>query len=69
MIFRRRLRGNPLATVAPCVDLARANSYWAERGDPCRLVRPHFLQRSLSHPALEALNAWYIAHVPALNTI
>src|SRR5262249_23997860 len=27
------------------------------------------LQRSLSHPALEALNAWYIAHVPALNTI
>jgi N-acetylmuramate 1-kinase len=28
-----------------------------------------YLQRSLSHPALEALNAWYIAHVPALNTI
>jgi hypothetical protein len=27
------------------------------------------LQRSLSHPTLEALNAWYIAHVPALNTI
>ena len=28
-----------------------------------------YLQRSLSHPALEALNAWYIAHVPALNAI
>src|SRR5262249_5951831 len=28
-----------------------------------------YLQRSPSHPALEALNAWYIAHVPALNTI
>jgi aminoglycoside/choline kinase family phosphotransferase len=28
-----------------------------------------YLQRSLSHPALEALNAWYIAHVPSLNTI
>jgi hypothetical protein len=28
-----------------------------------------YLQRSLSHPTLEALNAWYIAHVPALNTI
>jgi tRNA threonylcarbamoyl adenosine modification protein YjeE len=28
-----------------------------------------YLQRSLSHPALEALNAWYIAHVPTLNTI
>jgi aminoglycoside/choline kinase family phosphotransferase len=28
-----------------------------------------YLQRSLSHPALEALNAWYIAHVPALNTV
>ena len=28
-----------------------------------------YLQRSLSHPSLEALNAWYIAHVPALNTI
>jgi N-acetylmuramate 1-kinase len=28
-----------------------------------------YLQRSLSHPALEALNAWYIARVPALNTI
>jgi len=28
-----------------------------------------YLQRSLSHPALETLNAWYIAHVPALNTI
>jgi hypothetical protein len=28
-----------------------------------------YLQRSLSHPALESLNAWYIAHVPALNTI
>jgi aminoglycoside/choline kinase family phosphotransferase len=26
-----------------------------------------YLQRSLSHPALEALSAWYIAHVPALN--
>ncbi len=28
-----------------------------------------YLHRSLSHPALESLNAWYIAHVPALNTI
>ena len=28
-----------------------------------------YLQRSLGHPALEPLNAWYIAHVPALNTI
>jgi N-acetylmuramate 1-kinase len=28
-----------------------------------------YLQRSLSHPALESLNAWYIAHVPSLNTI
>jgi tRNA threonylcarbamoyl adenosine modification protein YjeE len=28
-----------------------------------------YLQRSLSHPALESLHAWYIAHVPALNTI
>jgi tRNA threonylcarbamoyl adenosine modification protein YjeE len=28
-----------------------------------------YLQRSLSHPALDALNAWYIAHVPALNAI
>jgi N-acetylmuramate 1-kinase len=28
-----------------------------------------YLQRSLSHPVLESLNAWYIAHVPALNTI
>ena len=28
-----------------------------------------YLQRSLSHPALESLNAWYIAHVPSLNSI
>jgi N-acetylmuramate 1-kinase len=28
-----------------------------------------YLQRSLNHPALEALSAWYIAHVPALNAI
>ena len=28
-----------------------------------------YLQRSLSHPALEALNAWYIAHVPSLNSV
>jgi tRNA threonylcarbamoyl adenosine modification protein YjeE len=28
-----------------------------------------YLQRALSHPALEALNAWYIAHVPSLNAI
>ena len=28
-----------------------------------------YLQRSLGHPALEALAAWYIAHVPALNTV
>jgi N-acetylmuramate 1-kinase len=28
-----------------------------------------YLQRSLGHPALEALNAWYIAHVPSLSTI
>jgi aminoglycoside/choline kinase family phosphotransferase len=28
-----------------------------------------YLQRSLSHPALESLNAWYIAHVPALSTV
>jgi hypothetical protein len=28
-----------------------------------------YLQRSLSHPALETLSAWYIAHVPALNAI
>ena len=28
-----------------------------------------YLQRSLSHPALDSLNAWYIAHVPSLNTI
>jgi aminoglycoside/choline kinase family phosphotransferase len=28
-----------------------------------------YLQRSLGHPALAPLNAWYIAHVPALNPI
>jgi hypothetical protein len=28
-----------------------------------------YLQRSLGHPALESLNAWYIAHVPALSSI
>jgi tRNA threonylcarbamoyl adenosine modification protein YjeE len=28
-----------------------------------------YLQRSLGHPALKPLHAWYIAHVPALNTI
>jgi tRNA threonylcarbamoyl adenosine modification protein YjeE len=28
-----------------------------------------YLQRSLGHPALETLNAWYIAHVPSLSTI
>src|SRR5258707_6587958 len=28
-----------------------------------------YLQRSLGHPALESLNAWYIAHVPSLNAI
>jgi aminoglycoside/choline kinase family phosphotransferase len=28
-----------------------------------------YLQRSLNHPALETLSAWYIAHVPALNAI
>jgi tRNA threonylcarbamoyl adenosine modification protein YjeE len=28
-----------------------------------------YLQRSLGHPALESLNAWYIAHVPAIDTI
>ena len=28
-----------------------------------------YLQRSLGHPALESLNAWYIAHVPSLSTI
>jgi N-acetylmuramate 1-kinase len=28
-----------------------------------------YLQRSLSHSALDALNAWYIAHVPALNAV
>jgi N-acetylmuramate 1-kinase len=28
-----------------------------------------YLQRALSHPALEALNAWYIAHVPAVSSI
>ncbi len=28
-----------------------------------------YLQRSLGHPALELLGAWYLAHVPALNTI
>jgi tRNA threonylcarbamoyl adenosine modification protein YjeE len=28
-----------------------------------------YLQRSLSHPALESLNAWYIAHVPSLNSV
>jgi aminoglycoside/choline kinase family phosphotransferase len=28
-----------------------------------------YLQRSLAHPALAALNAWYNAHVPALKTI
>ena len=27
------------------------------------------LQRSLSHPALESLSAWYIANVPAIATI
>jgi hypothetical protein len=25
------------------------------------------LQRSLGHPALESLNAWYIAHVPVVK--
>jgi aminoglycoside/choline kinase family phosphotransferase len=28
-----------------------------------------YLQRSLSHPTLESLNAWYIAHVPAIDTV
>jgi tRNA threonylcarbamoyl adenosine modification protein YjeE len=28
-----------------------------------------YLQRSLSHPALESLSAWYIAHVPSLSSI
>jgi len=28
-----------------------------------------YLQRSLSHPALESLRAWYLAHVPALYSI
>ena len=28
-----------------------------------------YLQRSLGHPALKPLHAWYISHVPALNTI
>ena len=28
-----------------------------------------YLHRSLSHPALEALSAWYIAHVPALKAV
>ena len=28
-----------------------------------------YLQRSLGHPALESLNAWYIASVPSLSTI
>jgi N-acetylmuramate 1-kinase len=28
-----------------------------------------YLQRSLGHPALKPLHAWYITHVPALNTI
>ncbi len=28
-----------------------------------------YLQRSLSHPVLESLNAWYIAHVPSLSSI
>jgi N-acetylmuramate 1-kinase len=28
-----------------------------------------YLQRSLAHPALAPLNAWYSAHVPALKTI
>ena len=28
-----------------------------------------YLQRALSHPALEGLNAWYIAHVPAVSSI
>jgi N-acetylmuramate 1-kinase len=28
-----------------------------------------YLQRSLAHPALAPLNAWYNAHVPALKTI
>jgi len=28
-----------------------------------------YLQRSLAHPSLAALNAWYSAHVPALKTI
>ena len=28
-----------------------------------------YLQRSLAHPSLAALNAWYSAHVPALKAI
>jgi aminoglycoside/choline kinase family phosphotransferase len=28
-----------------------------------------YLQRALTHPALAALNAWYIANVPALRTV
>ena len=28
-----------------------------------------YLQRSLGHPALESLSAWYLARVPALNSI
>ena len=28
-----------------------------------------YLQRSLSHPELEALSAWYAAHVPSLGSI
>jgi N-acetylmuramate 1-kinase len=29
----------------------------------------NYLQRSLGHPTLESLAAWYLAHVPALNSI
>ena len=28
-----------------------------------------YLQRSLAHPSLTALNEWYTEHVPALKTI
>ena len=28
-----------------------------------------YLQRSLAHPALESLSAWYMAHVPSLNSL
>jgi hypothetical protein len=55
------------------------NAYVAQISDDMRDGKPqylrhmprvwNYLQRSLAHPTLGSLNAWYRAHVPALNTL